>query len=145
MIRFTVFPRLRILPHQKANPYIRDFVAALEQEKVSQVVNPPHKNPLFSLLPPKRWGDVFIFNWFESIPDSKYGPLQSVVAVCFVILLKLCGRKIVWVLHNKKPHAGGHARLKKFLTRFIAQKSDLILTHATEGVKNDLIHDCSGL
>ena len=43
MIRFTVFPRLRILPHQKANPYIRDFVAALEQEKVSQVVNPPHK------------------------------------------------------------------------------------------------------
>lgn len=101
MIRFTVFPRLRILPHQKANPYIRDFVAALEQENVSQVVNPPHKNPLFSLLPPKRWGDVFIFNWFESIPDSKYGPLQSVVAVCFVILLKLCGRKIVWVLHNK--------------------------------------------
>ena len=107
MIRFTVFPRLRILPHQKANPYIRDFVAALEQENVSQVVNPPHKNPLFSLLPPKRWGDVFIFNWFESIPDFKYGPLQSVVAVCFVILLKLCGRKIVWVLHNKKPHAGG--------------------------------------
>ena len=135
MIRFTVFPRLRILPHQKANPYIRDFVAALEQENVSKVVNPPHKNPLFSLLPPKRWGDVFIFNWFESIPDFKYGPLQSVVAVCFVILLKLCGRKIVWVLHNKKPHAGGHARLKKFLTRFIAQKSDLILTHATEGVK----------
>lgn len=32
MIRFTVFPRLRILPHQKANPYIRDFVAALEQK-----------------------------------------------------------------------------------------------------------------
>lgn len=36
---------------------------------------------------------------------------------------------------QQKPHAGGHARLKKFLTRFIAQKSDLILTHATEGVK----------
>ena len=75
MIRFTVFPRLHILPHQKANPYIRDFVAALEQENVSKVVNPPHKNPLFSLLPPKRWGDVLIFNWFESIPDFKYGPL----------------------------------------------------------------------
>jgi beta-1,4-mannosyltransferase len=79
MIRFTVFPRLHILPHQKANPYIRDFVAALEQENVSKVVNPPHKNPLFSLLPPKRWGDVFIFNWFESIPDFKYGPLQSIM------------------------------------------------------------------
>lgn len=135
MIRFTIFPRLHILPGQKANPYIHDFVTSLEREGVSKVVNPPHKNPLLSLLPPKNWGDVFIFNWFESIPDFKYGPLQSVIAICFVLLLKFNRRKIIWILHNKKPHAGGHTRLKRFLTRFMAKKSDLILTHATEGVE----------
>lgn len=135
MIRFTVFPYLRILPGQKANPYIHDFVTSLKREGISEVANPPHKNPLLSLFPPRHWGDVFIFNWFESIPDFKYGPLQSVAAICFVILLKLNRRKIIWVLHNKKPHAGGHTWLKKLLTRFIARKSDLILTHATEGVE----------
>jgi hypothetical protein len=32
---------------------------------------------------------VIIFNWFESIPDFKYGLLQAVTAICFVTVLKL--------------------------------------------------------
>lgn len=134
MIRFTIFPRLLLLSGQKTNPYIRDFAASLEQTGEVQVVNPPHKNPLFSLLPVKRWGDVFVFNWYENIPDYKYGLLQTMVAVPFVILLKVCGRKIVWVLHNKESHIKGRTGLKKFMTRFIARRSDLILTHAREGI-----------
>ena len=48
MIRFTVFPRLRILPHQKANPYIRDFVAALEQESGQSATQEPIVQPAAS-------------------------------------------------------------------------------------------------
>ena len=69
MIRFTIFPRLLVLPGQKANPYIHDFAASLSRSGESEVAKPPHKNPLYSLLLPRRWGDVFVFNWFENIPD----------------------------------------------------------------------------
>ena len=135
MITFTVFPRLRQNPNEKSNPYIENFIASLNREGESTVINPPHRNPLLSILPPKRWGDVIIFNWFESIPDFKYGLLQTVTAICFVTILKLAKKKIVWVLHNKKPHNDGYTGMKKFLMRFIARKADLILTHATEGLE----------
>ncbi|AHF12554.1 exopolysaccharide biosynthesis protein [Barnesiella viscericola DSM 18177] len=134
MIRFTIFPRLLVLPGQKSNPYIQDFVSSLEQTGEAVVVNPPHKNPLFSLLPMKRWGDVFVFNWYENVPDYKYGPIQTVFALLLVLGAKMCGRKIVWVLHNKGPHRQEHVKQKRFLTRFIARHSDLILTHAREGI-----------
>lgn len=135
MIRFTIYPHLPILPKQRANPYIHDFTKALESHNDAKVINPPHKNPLLSLLPKKRWGDVFIFNWFESIPDYKYGLLQAAIAVVLVCAIRLSGRKVVWILHNKKPHAIGYSWMKKYLTGFIAKHSTLIITHATEGVE----------
>ena len=84
MPTITLFPNLKV----KGNPYIQDFIDALNQQEGIVVVNPAHKNPLLSILPKKHWGDIFIFNWFESIPDFKYGLLQSLIAVFFVIFIK---------------------------------------------------------
>ena len=131
---FTIYPYLNLSPTQRANPYVKDFVAAINAQDDACVLNPPHKNPLLSLLPINRWGEAFVFNWFESIPDYKYGVLQSMIAIFFTLILKLCRRKIVWVFHNKKPHSEGKQRLKAFMSRFIASKADLIITHAKEGV-----------
>lgn len=130
MQTFTVFPNLQ----EKSNPYIQDFIDALNRQEGFHVVNPAHKNPLLSILPPKHWGNIFIFNWFESIPDFKYGPLQSIIALFFLILIKLNGRKIIWILHNKQPHAQRYNWLKRSLTQLIAKQADLIITHAQDGV-----------
>lgn len=51
MITFTVFPRLRQNPNEKNNPYIENFIASLNREGESTVINPPHRNPLLSILP----------------------------------------------------------------------------------------------
>lgn len=131
MPTITLFPNLKV----KGNPYIQDFIDALNQQEGIVVVNPAHKNPLLSILPKKHWGDIFIFNWFESIPDFKYGLLQSLIAVFFVIFIKLSGRKIVWILHNKQPHKQKWGFVKQFLGKFIALSADLIITHATDGIK----------
>lgn len=133
-MKITLFPNLKPNPTQRSNPYIQDFITALEEEENTTVVNPPHKNPLLSLLPPCHWGDTFIFNWFENIPDSKYGILQAIIAIVFSSVVKLSGRKIVWILHNQKPHTNEHAGWKKLLSWLIAQYSSLIVTHATDGV-----------
>lgn len=139
MKRFVVFPNLKVRLDQRPNPYIQDYIDALNRLPDVQVINPPHKNPLLSLLPHSRWGDVFIFNWFESIPDFKYGPLQAIIATLFLHIQLIRRKKIVWMLHNKRPHAQGHDTLKTFLAHFIARNSSLIITHSEEGVQ--LIHD----
>ncbi|MBQ8889696.1 MAG: exopolysaccharide biosynthesis protein [Bacteroidaceae bacterium] len=131
MKKVTLFPNLIT----KSNPYIQDFIDAFNSQDGVTVVNPPHKNPLLSILKKKYWGDTFVFNWFESIPDFKYGPLQAFIAVFFITFIKLSGRKIVWILHNKHPHAKKYGLLKKALTFLIVKYADLIITHATDGVE----------
>lgn len=135
MIKYTVFPYLKLDAKVKANPYIHDFVRSLNDRSDSTVVNYPHKNPLLSILYPKRWGDVFIFNWFESIPDFKWGIFQSIIAVLFVLILSIFKKKIVWVLHNKMPHSVKHQGFKMYLMSFIAKRSTIIITHASDGVE----------
>lgn len=134
-VHITLFPNLPVNPGTRSNPYIQDFIKALNAQEDVSVVNPPHKNPLLSILKRKSWGNTFIFNWFESIPDFKYGLLQSLTAIVFLNIIRLSGRKIVWILHNKKPHANGHTRIKKYLAKLIASHSTLIITHATEGIE----------
>lgn len=131
MYTFTVFPNLIV----KGNPYIQDFIDALNRQEGIKVVNPAHKNPLLSILPPKHWGDAFIFNWFESIPDFKYGLLQSVIAIFFLIIIKLSGQKVIWILHNKQPHVQRYGILKRFMAKLIAKNADLIITHAKDGIE----------
>ena len=135
MTRFVIFPHLITRADQRPNPYITDYVRAINALPNAEVVNPPHKNPLLSLLFPSNKGDVYVFNWFESIPDFKYGPLQAFVAALLLLWLRMRKKKIVWMLHNKRPHAQGRDWQKRFLARLIARLSNLIVTHSEEGVR----------
>lgn len=134
-MKVTVFPYLQPRPGTRPNPYIHDMVQALSALPGVEVVNPPHCNPLLSLLKPGRQGDVVILNWFESIPDFRHGYIQTFIAVLWFVWLKLRGRKVVWMLHNKHPHHPRRRRLKELLTRLAAHGADLIITHATDGVE----------
>lgn len=132
MLRFTVFPRYT----KDNNPYIKDMIAALDAHPGTRVVNPASKHTTLSILPPSRWGKVFVFNWFESIPDGKWGIPFSLIMLLFLPWLKLCGKKIVWIYHNKRPHDVGKERLKQLMAKSIACHSDLIVTHASEGLES---------
>lgn len=135
MNRITIYPYIAYEKGERANPYIHDFVEAIENSGWAVVGNRPSRNPLLSILFPKNWGDITVFNWFESIPDYKHGLLQSMVAILYVALLKIFRKKVVWVLHNKKSHQSDHARLKKWMGKYIAYMSNLIVAHAEEGLE----------
>lgn len=132
-MRITVYPRNICHNEIQVNPYIRDFIGAMEQNGAT-VANPPHKNPLFSLLGGRPDSDVYIFHWLENVPDYKYGMLQTMAAVWFILKIKLSKRKLVWFLHNKQPHTTKHRWAKRGLIRLLMRKADLIVTHATEGL-----------
>lgn len=132
-MKFTLFPQMPVAPGKRANPYVADFRAALEAAGHT-VVNPPHRNPLLSLLRRGNLGDVVVFNWFESIPEFRHGVIQSWVAVGLLLWLRLRGRRVVWMLHNKAPHAPRHPWLNRLLRGLIARWSSLIVTHARAGL-----------
>ena len=134
-MRISIFPNLLFDPNKRTNPYIVDFKNALSAQDGIEIANESHLNPLLSLLKRKNQGDVFIFNWFESIPDFKHGIIQSVIATIFLPVIAIRGKKIVWILHNKHPHAPKHPKITKFLSALIARYSTLIITPATEGVE----------
>lgn len=138
-MRAIVYPNILTNSCKGENPYIRDFIENLELQGV-QVVNAPHKNPLVSLFLKRNMSmDVCFFHWIENVPLYKYGYLQFVLALLYILFLKLRKKKIVWFLHNKEPHEKTPLSLGILLMKIMVYSSDLIITHANEGVK--LIND----
>lgn len=133
-MKITIYPRIPNNEGIRLNPYISDFINALEQNGVT-IANPPHKNPLFSLLFRKTDSDAYIFHWLENVPDYKYGMAQTIAAVWLLLKIKLKRKKIIWFLHNKQSHSAKHKSAKKLLIQQLIHQADLIATHATEGVE----------
>lgn len=133
-MKVTIYPHSTSKGDIRVNPYISDFIQTLEQNGMI-IANPPHKNPLFSLIPQKTDSDAYIFHWLENVPDYKYGVLQTLAAIWLLFKIKLHNKKVIWFLHNKQPHIMKHRWSKKLLIRLLLRKADLIVTHATEGIK----------
>lgn len=56
MTTFTVFPNIKANNEGNSNPYIKDFIAAINNTPDCKVINPSHKNPLLSIINPKKVG-----------------------------------------------------------------------------------------
>lgn len=130
-LKVTLFPRVLSL---SKTGYIPDYVNAINQSGNMKVANPPHKNPLINILSPQYWGDVFIFNWPENIPDAKFGKLQTLLFFGLIGILRLRKKEIIWMFHNKMSHDKSHPFLKSLIMKAMARTSTLIVTHAQEGV-----------
>lgn len=144
-MRAVVYPNLVTKNHIGTNPYIQDFIENLELQGV-RVINAPHKNPLVSLFLKRNMSlDICFLHWIENVPLYKYGYFQFVLALLYIMILKLRKKKIVWFLHNKEPHEKTSFSLGVFLMKILVRFSDLIITHATDGVKliNDYYPDCA--
>lgn len=116
------------------NPYIANFSDALSQKHT--VVNRHAKNRgVFNLYRYLFQTDIFVFNWIEDLPQKRFGKIQTLLFVVFVLLAKLLGRRIVWILHNKYSHHKAKDRWTDFMYRFMMKNSDVIITHSTSGVE----------
>ncbi len=47
--------------------------------------------------------DAFLFNWYEALPERNYLPI-FLKKLLRLVYLKLLGKDLYWVLHNRKPH-----------------------------------------
>lgn len=107
-MKVTIYPHSTSKGDIRVNPYISDFIQTLEQNGMI-IANPPHKNPLFSLIPQKTDSDAYIFHWLENVPDYKYGVLQTLAAIWLLFKIKLHNKKSDMVpaqqtaSHNEAP------------------------------------------
>ncbi len=118
------------------NPYIDDLIQGLQKHDCN-IVN---KNKLtrfgiFDLLVYWFKTDVYYLNWIENLPDRRFGWIQALLFYLIFLILKLSGKKIVWMMHNKLSHSKQALFLKMITNYLLINYADLVLTHSKEGVR----------
>ncbi len=117
------------------NPYIWNLRDALNSHFEVINASKPSKTGIFDILKYLHKVDVVYFNWSEEVPELHRGRLQAVFLLLLLQYLRLSHILIIWTLHNKESHFNRNRWLKKRLYHQMLKKSDLIITHAKEGLK----------
>lgn len=115
------------------NPYILDFQEALNNDYI--IVNKKYNS--IGVLNFFRYifkTDIYIFNWIEDLPVYRYGKLQVLVFLFFLLLCKILNKRIVWVLHNKYSHSLQKNFWTDFMYSVLMKYSNVILTHSQSGI-----------
>ncbi len=134
MTKIYFYPKIELKKDDIQNSYASDFENALSihNEVVNKKFNSRGVLDFFKYL---RTAEIYIFNWIEEIPRRRYGKLQVLFFIVFLVLRKFTGNKIIWVLHNRYSHNTKQNFWTDFMFDRMMKKADLILTHSHEGVE----------
>jgi glycosyltransferase involved in cell wall biosynthesis len=118
------------------NPYIDKLIETIE-ENSCVVVNKGKisKYGVFDLLLYMGKVDIYYLNWIENLPDRRFGWIQIILFFFIFLILKLFGKKIIWMMHNKISHSKKGLLLKIVTNYMLVNYSDIVLTHSLDGVK----------
>ncbi len=118
------------------NPYIDKLIKSLEDNSCN-IVNKEHisKFGILDLLLYIGKVDTYYLNWVENLPDKRFGWIQSIVFMFIFFILKLFGKKIVWMMHNKLSHSKKGLFLKIVTNYILVNYADVILTHSLDGIR----------
>jgi len=131
-----VFPIENKTKSATKNPYIDNLINTIEKNDCI-VVN-KDKISKFGVLDlllyiPKT--DIYYLNWIENLADRRFAWIQSMLFILIFFILKLFGKKIVWMMHNKISHSKKSLFLKIITNTILVNYSDIVLTHSLDGVR----------
>lgn len=143
MKKLYIYPTFDTKRDKTGNSYIKDFHQSFSDASGFRIVNRLPQFQVFSMIL-NLDADIFIIHWVDLIPSKPLGKLQFFVFLSVMKLVKLLGKDIVWVLHNKRAHRGS-SRWTDYLMKFMAGISDSVITHSEEGVAfyRDAYPDCN--
>jgi len=134
MKKVYFYPQFGYTTADSPNPYIVDFQRALSSHYT--IINKkPNYIGVLDFFKYLFKTDIYIFNWIEDLPVYRYGKLQSIFFLFFLMLCKLFNKKIIWVLHNKYSHFLNKNFWTDLLYSVLMAFSDLILTHSKNGIE----------
>ncbi len=118
-----------------SNPYIDRVAEALNGQYRMVNRNDPSNRGIMDILKYLKNTDILYLNWIENLPDRHRGYLQLLFFFLLCGYCRITHKKIVWTLHNKRSHTGNNRFFKNLIFRFMLIRSDLVITHAEEGLE----------
>jgi len=125
---------LFIPDERKSNPYQKALADSLSREGIHISFGTVFY--LFSVLRLVKnyWKpDIIHLHWLDSFllaGSTVKTILKSVSFIIELLILKLCGIRIVWTVHNIVNHEARFVCLELFFNKLIAQLSDKITVHS---------------
>lgn len=120
-------------PFGSTNAYIKNMVDSFEASPKHEITRHRlRKKPLWNLYL-NLDADICIFSWIEGMCSSWKGLMKFAHVIGFIIIMRLIGRDVVWILHNKHPHEKDSS-LTRAAMRLLSKLSTCVITHSTEGV-----------
>ena len=120
---------------QKGKGYTGPFFIHLKKElsRFYRVLDPDNKgakSQSLALLEASIKADVFILSFVETIPFHRFGVIQTYIALMSLEIMRLRKKKVVFILHNPKPHKGEN-NLTNLLTNKLFSISSLVVAHTS--------------
>ncbi len=116
------------------NPYMYRLADVLSKDFEILNLEAPSTTGIIDLLKYLRRVKIIYLNWIEDLPEKHMGVIQTIFFIPLAILLKIFGKRLIWTLHNKRSHSKKYPHLKQLLFNFMRRQSDLVVTHASEGL-----------
>lgn len=113
------------------NPYIKNLARHLSE--YFYIMNQKDEKGIDLLAMYKYFFrcHYYYLNWFENIPNYRYGQIKFILAVIFLFLTRIFPRKkIIWTHHNIQVHLNENQRTR-FLKNFFLRNADLIIGHTS--------------
>jgi len=133
MSRSYFHPKPNPILNPLDNPYTFNFEKSL-LKKHTIVNRSPNKNGVLEFFKYLFSSDIFLFNWIEGITRYRNAKVKVMFFFLFLLVAKILKKKIVWILHNKRPHDLRINYLTNFTYWLLMKYSDLIITHSLSGI-----------
>lgn len=111
----------------KSNKYI-EIICDLLEERNCQLFA---LTDIFTNIQNFRSIKILHLNWFENLN----GRFDFIKKIFLIIFLRMVGKKIVWVMHNKIPHDKTQLFFKKTIVKILMHFSASIIIHSRESEK----------
>ena len=144
IIKVYIYPTYRGNGGGSGNTYIKLFHDAFLNHKGFRVCNrrPFGDHTYFNMFA-NIDSQIFFFNWIESQLTTHKGVFRFSIFFVFLIIIKVLGKDVVWILHNKHPHEG-ETMMTRVSMKLLAKVSTFVITHSTEGIRYYRLLDSRG-
>lgn len=124
-------PRVLITPFFTTNPYQTEFVTALRAEGIDVCT---HCGWWFLTSFLRSRSNILHVHWLHAFFGLRT-PLRAAIGCALfaaqLALVRLCGGKIVWTVHNMSTHEASYPWLDHVANTLIARSSARILVHCS--------------
>jgi beta-1,4-mannosyltransferase len=128
--RIFLYPQTPFGHTEGANDYMDRLRALLDQP--FRVINKPTRLGLIDLLRRLPQTDIVYLNWIEDLADKRFGYVQLALLLPLLLICRLCGKQVVWFVHNNVSHSPRHWRAKRYTVLLMKQFAHTVLAHAEE-------------